>query len=268
MHTPSKFWQTAMAFLAALTILALVFIVKEIKAIGYVGANPNQTNTITVDGTGDAFAAPDVATFTFTVTETAKTVADAQTAATTKLNAALKAVRDGGVADKDISTQAYNINPHYEYQNAVCPASATVSGTTYCPPGRQVLTGYDVSETVQVKVRDLSQAGTLFAAIGSLNVESVNGLTFSVDDPTAVQAEARAKAIDDAKTKAEELAKQLGVELGPIMSFSENNGSYPRPMVYGMGAASFSTAKADLAPQVPTGEQKVTDNVSITYEIE
>ena len=204
---------------------------------------------------------PDIATFSFTVSETAKTVVDAQTQATNKINTALKAVKDAGVVEKDIQTTSYNINPHHEYQSVAC-------SQYNCPPGKSVLTGYDVSQSIQVKVRDLGKAGSIFTSIGSLGVQNVNGLSFAVDKPETVKAEARAKAITDAQSKAKELAKQLGVSLVRITSFYENNSGTP-PIAYGLGGGvKTMMAEADVvAPNIPTGEQKVTSDVTITYEI-
>jgi uncharacterized protein len=268
MNIPDRFWKTATALTAVLIALAAVFIVKELRLTSHVGENPNQSNMISVEGTGDSVAVPDIATFSFSVTENAKTVADAQTAATAKINAAIASLKSAGIADKDISTESYNINPHYEYQNSVCPANY---GTTaaYCPPGKSTLTGYEVSQTIGVKVRDLSKAGAIFTTIGGLGVQNVNSLSFSVDKPESVQAEARAKAIDNAKAKADSLAKQLGVRLGRIVSFSENGGGYPRPMMYATKDSMVANQSAGaVPPEVPVGEQKVTSSVSITYEIE
>jgi uncharacterized protein YggE len=260
MNIPNKFWSTVIGAIGLLTIFLAIISIKEIKSIFYVGKNLNMSNMITVEGTGNAVAVPDIATFSFSVTETAKTVADAQEQATKKINATLKAVRDGGVEDKDIQTQSYSINPHYEYQGSVCTAYS-------CPPSKSILTGYDVSQSIMVKVRDLKKAGALFTAIGSLDVQNINGLTFSVDEPESVKAEARAEAIANAQTKAKLLAKQLGVSLVRIVSFSENNGSYPRP-IYGMGGADMISAKvASVAPEIPVGEDKITSTVSVTYEI-
>lgn len=260
MNIPNKFWSTVIGAIGLLTIFLAIISIKEIKSIFYVGKNLNISNMITVEGTGHAVAVPDIAAFSFSVTETAKTVADAQEQATKKINATLKAVRDGGVEDKDIQTQSYSINPHYEYQGSVCTAYS-------CPPSKSILTGYDVSQSIMVKVRDLKKAGALFTAIGSLDVQNINGLTFSVDEPESVKAEARAEAIANAQTKAKLLAKQLGVSLVRIVSFSENNGSYPRP-IYGMGGADMISAKvASVAPEIPVGEDKITSTVSVTYEI-
>jgi uncharacterized protein YggE len=264
MNVPQNFWKFTTALITILIAFVAIISIKEIKSVAYVGANPDQTNTITVNGTGDAVGKPDVASFTFTVNETGATVPEAQTKATEKLNNALKAVRDAGVQDKDILTSSYTINPHYEYQNGVC----TTGGI--CKPSKSILTGYDVSQGIQVKVRELSKAGAIFTSIGSLGVQNIGDLQFSVDKPEAIQAEARAKAISDAKSKADELAKQLGVRLVRISSFYESNDR--GPIAYGMGgyAKDMAVSQAMPAanpPEVPSGEHKVTDNVTITYEI-
>ena len=280
MNIPPSFWKTINTFVCVLIALGAVLIIKDLKSISYVGANPTQTNTITVDGTGDAFAAPDIATFSFTVTATAKTVADAQTAATAKNNAALKALKDGGVADKDVQTTSYDINPHYDTQSSPCTyntvsnvsgygsasSGVMIPGTAICPPSKQVLTGYDVSQTTSVKIRDLSKAGDLFTAVGALGVQSVYGFQFAIDNPDSINAAARSKAIADAKTKADQLASQLGVRLVRVTSFNENNGSVARPLFMDAMASGAVATKAP-APEIASGQQKVTDSVTITYEI-
>ncbi len=255
-----RFWKMATTAVVLVIIFLGVMSVKEIKSISYVGANPNITDSITVEGSGDAVAKPDIATFSFTVSETAPQVADAQAKATTKADNALKAVRAGGVAEEDIQTTSYSINPHYEYQDGVC------SPGNICRPGKSVLTGYEVSQSVQVKVRDLTKAGALFASIGSLDVQNVNGLSFSIDKPDSIKATARAKAIASAEDKAHELARQLGVTLVRITSFSES-GQFPWQYT-AMGSESASMkAAAPGATEIPAGQQKVTADVTITYEI-
>ncbi len=270
MNLQKRAWQTGIIVGILLIVYLAVLSIGQLKLIAYIGSGIPASNTISVTGTGDAYAVPDVATFSFTVNENAKTVSLAQSQATDKINSALKAVRDGGVADKDIQTTSYNISPHYDYQNAICPAIASVNGTpVYCPPGKQTLTGYDVSQTITVKIRNLDKAGDLFASIGSLKVDNINGLTFSVDNPDTIQGQARSLAISNAKAKADTLASQLGVSLVRVVSFTEDSGgSYPRPIMYAMTGAVASSDKAVIAPEVPTGQQKVSDNVSITYEIQ
>ncbi len=278
-NIPERFWKFATFAALMFGVFLAAGTIRTLKSVNYVGANPTQTNTISVDGSGDAYAVPDVATYSFTVNDTEKTVADAQSKATDKINAALKVVRDSGVADKDIQTQYYSINPQYQYQNAVCPmnASSGVSSSNgvmvpatpiYCPPGKQTLTGYQVSESVNVKLRDLTKAGSLLTALGSAGVTDLNGPNFSVDNPDSVQATARAKAIADAQSKANELAKELGVHIVRVVSFTENNGSAPRPVMYAMNASAGAIDKAAPVPEIAAGQQKVTDSVSVTYEIQ
>ncbi len=273
-----KAWALGLLVGLLLALYLFALMISQFKSIAYIGSGIQPTNTISVDGTGDAYAVPDVATFSFTVSDTEKAVADAQTKATDKVNAALKVVRASGVADKDIQTQYYSINPQYQYQNAVCPMASTADSAvsssgmmipTYCPPGKQTLTGYTVSESITVKLRDLAKAGALLTALGSAGVSDLNGPSFAVDDPNAVEDQARTKAIADARSKANELSKELGVRLVRVVNFADNNSGVIRPVMYAMnesvGAAAPKTAPT---PEVPAGQQKVTDNVTITYEIQ
>ncbi len=244
-----------------LVIFLAVLSIKQLKSIGYVGNEDPMIASISVSGKGEAISIPDIATFSFTVTENAKTVEEAQAKATEKINKALKAVKDAGVAERDLKTLSYTINPRYEYNQVYC--------ITYpCPSGKSVLTGYDVSQTTQVKVRDLSKAGVLFDIIGSAGVSNVDSLMFSIDDLESIKAKARVDAINDAKAKAEILAKQLGVKLVRITSYYDSNPELP--YMYGRGEMMSSdvvSLKAAVAPEIPKGEQKITANVTISYEI-
>ncbi len=258
-NIPDKFWNSAMGALGLITIFLVILSIKEIKSIGYVGVVPSQMNTITVMGEGEVMVSPDLATVSFQVIESGKTVSEAQTKATEKSNAALKAVRDGGVEDKDIKTTSYNINPKYEYP--VCTQWS-------CPTQSPKLIGYEVSQSVDVKIRDLDKAGELLASIGGLGVQNVSGLNFSVDNPDMVNAEARGKAIADAKAKASELAKQLGVNIVRVQSFSENN-FRPYPVAFGRGGveAKVMDQASAPAPELPAGENKIVSNVEIVYQV-
>lgn len=237
----------------------------------YIGAGIPAANTISVSGKGDAFAVPDLGDFTFSVLSDKPTVAAAQADAAGKINAVTAYLKSAGVDEKDIKTVDYSVYPQYDYQNAICPQPMPMSSggngasAVYCPPGKQVLKGYEVRQTTEVKVRDTSKAGELLAGVGGKGATEVSGLSFTVEDETAVQNEARDKAIADAKAQANALAKSLGVSLVRIVSFSES-GSNPGPIYYGMGASAMD-AKAAPAPEISTGQNKVTSNVTITYEI-
>ncbi len=262
MNNQEQVWKIGKWVGLFLVIFLGITSIKQLYSIGYVGKEISVPNSISVTGKGEAVSIPDIATFSFGVNETAKTVKEAQTLATDKINKALTAVKIGGVEEKDIKTLSYSINPRYEYTQGIC--------TQYgCPGGKSVLMGYDVSQTVEVKIRDLSKAGELFDTIGTAGIKTVNGLSFTIDDIDSVKAIARTKAIADARAKAEKIAKDLGVRLVKITSFYDSsddnsfNPMYASESTFG-GAM---TMKASVAPQIPTGEQKVEATVSISYEI-
>jgi uncharacterized protein len=263
MSNQDKVWKIGIWVGVLLAVFLAVISIKELKSIAYVGKDTPVMNSISVNGKGEEVSIPDIATFSFGVTETNKQVSVAQETATKRINAALEAVRAAGIAEKDIKTTSYNINPRYEYQPGVCTAQR-------CGEGKNILTGYEVSQYVEVKIRDLTKAGEIFSSIGALGVDNVNNLMFAIDDIETVKAKARAKAIDDAQAKAEQLSKQLGVRLVRIMSFYDS--SDDMPYYYGRGgdmamSAVKNEAAVGMPPEVPTGEQEILSRVSITYEI-
>ncbi|MEK7213851.1 MAG: SIMPL domain-containing protein [Patescibacteria group bacterium] len=257
-NNQEKVWKVGKWVGILLIILLAVVSIKQLKSIG--DSSPI-LNTISVNGKGESVSIPDIATFSFSVNEIGKTVAEAQSKATAKINNVLKSIKAGGVADNDIKTLSYSINPHYEYTQVTCTQYA-------CPPGKSVLTGYDVSQTIEVKIRNLEKAGELFDTIGTAGIQTVNGLSFAIDDMDSVKAIARAEAIKDAKMKAQKIAKELGVKLVKVTSFYDSSDELIYPYAReGMGVADVMMTKASIAPEIPKGEQKVTARVTITYEI-
>jgi len=258
----SNYWfrNAAIAVLAMLALFLLVSTLSGLKSYRYIGSGVTATNTINVSGEGEVFAVPDTATFSVTVLETAKDVTTAQTTATKKGNDIIAFLKGQGIEEKDIQTTDYNVNPQYEYTQASCANSG------YCPPGRQVLVGFQVSQTLTVKVRDTDKAGALLSGVGSKGASSVSGLSFTIADQDALEAEARDKAIAQAQEKAEALAKSLGVTIVRVVGFNES-GNYPiyyaKTMAVGMGGEDASAP----APALPVGQNKITSNVNVTYEI-
>lgn len=243
------------ALLSILFIFVAVKTVTELRSMSYIGKPTNVPSAITVNGKGEVVVTPDIATFSFTVSEEAASVAEAQKSATEKMNSILAYLKKSSVEDKDVKTTGYNIYPRYDYV-----------GGTYYSSGKQVLAAYVVSQSIEIKVRKLEDAGSLLSGIGEYGATNVSGLSFSVDDQDSVMREARDKAIADAREQAEKLAKSLGVKLGSITGFYENGPVYP--MYYAKDAAmGMGGAMNQSAPQLPTGESKITSNVSVTYEI-
>lgn len=245
------------AAVAALSLLSLFLLAATLSTLNTMSRiDTSNLATITVNGTGKATATPNIAHISFTVQEQGATVATAQDAATKRTNAALAAVKKLGIADADVKTSGYNVYPQYETQPCApgfaCPQSSKISG-------------YQVSQSIDVKVRDTAKAGDVLQQLGTLGVQNISGPDFSVDDPSATEADARGKAITDARKKAEVLAKQLGVHLGRVVGFSENGSAVPYPMF--AGGAKTSAALDAVAPSLPTGTTDTTSNVTIIYEI-
>ncbi len=244
----------------ALSAFLIVQTVGVVKSYRYIGGENVPSNVITVSGEGEVFAPADIASFTFSVQTNASTVALAQEMATEAIDSALTKLKDLGIEDRDIKTLDYSVYPKYEYDQVICTDFR-------CPPSSQRLVGYEVNQTISVKVRNVEKAGNILGSLGDTGVTNVSGLSFTIDDEDALNREARKMAIEDAREKAEELAKDLGVRLVRIISFSEGgNGYYPavyRTEALGMGGG----ADAKAEPQIPVGENKIISNVTITYEI-
>lgn len=219
---------------------------------------PTLGNTITVSGEGTVTAIPDIATITFSVYEEGKTVGEAQDKAAKNSNAALEAVRTFGIEERDVKTLSYNVSPEYSRPQ---PCFNGV-----CPEYDRTIIGYTTSQSVQIKVRDTDKAGDVLTALGNAGVSNLSGPNFTIDDPEALRAEAREMAIEDAREKAKELAGDLRVRIVRVASFSEG-GYYPKyfaeTAAYGVGGDS---AVRNI-PELPVGEDEITVNVSITYEI-
>jgi uncharacterized protein YggE len=179
------------------------------------------------------------------------------------MNQALSYLKEKGVEEKDIKTIGYSANPKYEYVQGVCD-------TLRCPPGKQVLSGYEVNQTVSVKTKDTDLAGELLTGIGSIGVSQVSGIEFTVDDEETLKRDARKLAIEDAREKAGLLADDLDVKIVRIVSFNEDTAGYPmynanKEMSFDMRSSSVAMAP-EPAP-LPVGENQVILNVTIVYEI-
>lgn len=220
---------------------------------------PAAYRSFTVTGEGKINAVPDIATFSFSiVTEGGMDVSSLQKENVDKVNAAIAYIKDNGVEAKDIQTRDYSLNPRYQY--TPCDSSRP------CPPAEVI--GYTISQTVSVKIRELAKAGALLSGVVNVGATNVSQLSFTIDEPTKLQNEARIEALADARTKAEEIAKSSGFQLGKILSI-DDGGSYPTPMPYygGIGMKTDAAVSSAPAPTIEPGSQDIIVNVSVRYEI-
>ena len=250
-------------------VLSSLALFMVIVALGsYATLNFEQSNfvnlspaTISVSGEGEVLAVPDVGQFSFSVNARGENAAVAQEESGTKINTILKYLAEQGVEDKDVKTQNYNLYPKWVYEERVCPIGS------YCPGGERVQDGFEVTQTVTVKLRDTDTAGAIIAGVGDKGATNISSLSFSVDDTDALKVEARAAAIADAKEKAEALAEQLGVRIVRLIDYNEGANNYYQP-IYETKAMSFDVAEEGFGgANLPVGEDKTSVKVNITYEV-
>lgn len=208
---------------------------------------------ISVTGEGKSAATPDIAELSFGIQVQRQPTAKAAMDKLGKgMQSVFDAVKKAGVEEKDIKTESLALNPAYDWNE-----------------GKQIMRGFDASQSLRVKVRDLDTVSDVLAAATNAGANQAGSVSFVVDDPEQARAEARQEAIDQAQEKAEILADQLGMRLGKIKGFSEGGGYIP-PMMYGRGGGMAMESKAMdmIAPTpLPPGEEEMTIQVTLTYEL-
>ena len=255
-------WRVEAAIIGSLVLLSVFLLAKtgsEIANYRYIGAGVHATNTITVEGEGKVTAVPNIVRITFTAQTQASTVALAQERAAQISNAALAFLKESGIEEKDIKTDSYATYPEYRYDAPVCQGG-------YCPSGERVITGYNVSQSVSVTVRNLDKTGELVAGLGAARVSNIYGPNFDVEDRDVLLRDARKEAIEQAKAKADLLARDLGVQIVRVVNFWESGSGMP---YYGYDAKGLGMGgeMAVSTPSLPVGENEIMTRVSITYEI-
>lgn len=214
---------------------------------------PAQQNTgVWVTGQGEVMVVPDVARLSLGIEARADTVTEAQSQAAVAMDEVIQALKDNGVDKKDIQTQRYSIYPV----------------TRWVKDEEEEIIGYRVTNMVVAKIREVDKAGVIIDAVAKAGGDytRIQGISFSVDDPTSYYKEARTKAVQDAESKAKQLASLTGIRLGKPTYISEG-AVYPPPITRGLyeGAAPLPAP----APETPIspGELKITVNVQVAYAI-
>jgi len=243
---------SVIVLLVGLLILSMIVYMvvltnNKMKESRYIGQQAEFKNTITVDGEGRVQAKPDIGLIELSVISQSKTVAETLKDNTKKMNDITTALKSQGIEEKDLKTTGYNIYPRYQYL-----------------AGKSEIIGYEINQTVQVKIRNLEKIGEVITKAASLGVNQAGSLQFTFDKPEGLQNEARGKAIDQAKEKAAKLAQQLGVKLVKIIGFDESGVTPPAPF-FGLKGAEMGGGGE--APQIQVGQNEIVSGVTITYEI-
>lgn len=215
--------------------------------------NDNQYQ-VSFTAQGRVFAKPDIAQIQLAVrTDKVKTAVLAVQDNTKKMNSVIAKLKDLGIAEKDIKTTNYNLAPEYDYNRNT---------------GERFLAGYSVNQEVTVKIRDLDKVGSIIEAATSVGANQVGNIAFAIDDPEVAKKAAREEAVAKAKVKAEEMANLTGIKLGKLINVYENSGpgllydySYTgKSMTLGMGGEA-------VAPEIQTGENEITLEITLVYEV-
>lgn len=233
-------------------LVYLIFLVgtmirNNLEEYKYIGQADKLERTITVEAEGKITAKPDVAVTTMGMIAEADTVAAAQAENTKVMNNLITKLKALGVEEKDIQTTNYNIYPQYNYTE---------------DEGR-VLSGYQVSQSVTAKIRDLENANQVLALAGEVGANSVSGLDFTIDDREVYKTQARDEALKKISEKAQALSQSLGVRMVGVVSYNEYEGSsfdtYKAYAMEGLGGGG--------APMIESGSMDVLMNVSVVFEI-
>lgn len=208
--------------------------------------------TITVSAEGKVTVSPDIAKLSFSVVSEGidpKTLADDNNK---KMKLAIDFVKSQGIDEKDIKTTDYNLSPKYEYDEKT---------------KKTFISGYTLTQTVLVKIRDLNKVADVLAGLPPLGINQISSVSFDINDPEKYLSDARNQAFDKVKEKAVAMAEKNGVNLGQVINFYE----YQPITYYGQTKAvsglGGGEAAAPVLPQIQAGSQEVTVQVSVVYEI-
>jgi uncharacterized protein len=216
-----------------------------------VNVNVNSQQGIWVSGQGTVSVTPDIAILNLGVSVQASKVADAQPQAAEAMAKVIASLTANGVDQKDISTQYYSISPLTKYDNNT---------------QQSTITGYQVTNIVNAKIRTVDKVGAIIDAVTPAGGDAtrINSISFSVDKPEQYYSQARTLAMNDAKVKAQELAKLAGVNLGLPFYINESTSSSPFPYDISVRAAGAPAATTPISP----GQMDIVLSVQVAYIIQ
>ena len=210
--------------------------------------------TISIGGIGEVTAAPDTAFVNSGVTSQGATAREALDANTKAMGELIETLKAAGIEARDIQTSGFSVNPNYVYSDA-----RDANGYQLPPK----INGYQVFNNVNVRVRELAKLGSVLDKAVTVGANTINGVSFSVADPSKLYDEARKAAFADAKAKAQLYAEVAGEELGDIRNINESQGMSPPPQPYMMKAVAEDSAGASVP--IEGGELSYSINVQVTW---
>ncbi len=204
---------------------------------------------LSVSAEAKATRVPDVATMSTGVVTQAADANGALRANAEEMNKVMSAVKAAGIAERDVQTSGISIYPQYRYEENKPP----------------IITGYQASNTVNLKVRDIAKLGKVLDALVASGANQVNGPNFEIDQPEEAYDEARRNALAKAQARAEMYAKTLGLRVRRIVSIDEGTGYQP-PVMLRMAAKTMAMDAMETTPVSP-GESTLSANLNVVFEL-
>lgn len=217
-------------------------------APGY--AVPADGTLLNVSAQAEASRVPDVATISAGVVTQAEDGNSAMRQNAEQMAKVVAAIKTAGIAEKDVQTSGISLNPQYKYAENQAPK----------------ITGYQASNNVSLKVRDIAKLGKVLDALAAVGANQINGPSFEIDQPEPVRDEARLAALKKAQARAETYAKALGLRVRRIVSINEGGGDFPRPMPMMMMRAQAADGMAKETSVSP-GETTLSVSLDVVFEL-
>lgn len=238
-------------------IISIIIIALSIALYAYSYATsvaPSNPRTFSVSGEGKVIAIPNIAEFRVeVVTEGGMNLRELQSQNTSKINDIISYLKESGISEEDIQTINYNIAPRYEQ----------CFGNRICPPARII--GYTINTSLSVRTKDFAKAGEILSGVVKMGANRVSDLTFKVDDKDAYLREARAKAIENAREKAKEIASDAGFRVGRIIFISESD--FNPWYVMDRKTTGLQSSFVGESVSIEPGSQEIIVRVNLTYGI-
>ncbi|MEO0427434.1 MAG: SIMPL domain-containing protein [Pseudomonadota bacterium] len=229
-------------------VLLAALAVAPLPALAQESTEPRRT--VSVQGSGESAAVPDMASITLGVTTEGRTAGRALDENSRAMAGVIEALQAAGIAERDIATTSVNLNPLYDQRPDA--------------QGRRAIRGYQATNQVRIRVRDLETLGTTLDAVAEAGATDMHGIAFGLADPTAALDEARRDAMADARRRATLYAEAAGATLGPVLSINEAGAARPVPFQAGVAMR----AEAAMAVPVSPGEQTIRANVTVVYTLQ
>jgi uncharacterized protein YggE len=242
--------KSVLLFTAALSLslFAMIAPAQNASTDASVATTASDGTLLSVSAEAESRRVPDVATMSAGVVTQSADANSAMRANATQMDKVMAAIKAAGVAERDIQTSGVNLNPQYKYVENQNPT----------------ITGYQASNTVNLKIRDLGKLGKVLDSLVASGANQINGPTFEVDQPEPAYDEARRAALEKAQARAQMYAKALGMQVRRIVSISEGGGFHP-PVPMPMMAMSRAKAEADTA--ISPGETTLGANLDVVFEL-